>query len=75
MSTPAGETAASLRFADLGLPPAVMAAVDAVGYESPSPIQEWAWPIGELRHPIRELPHPIRELRHAMGEWRHVTGE
>ena len=39
MSTPAGETAASLRFADLGLPPAVMAAVDAVGYESPSPIQ------------------------------------
>jgi ATP-dependent RNA helicase DeaD len=39
MSTPAGETAATLRFADLGLPPAVMAAVDAVGYESPSPIQ------------------------------------
>ena len=39
MSTPAGETAASLRFADLGLPPAVMAAVNAVGYESPSPIQ------------------------------------
>ena len=39
MSTPAGETAASLRFADLGLPPAVMAAVDEVGYESPSPIQ------------------------------------
>ncbi|WP_343223349.1 DEAD/DEAH box helicase [Lysobacter sp. KIS68-7] len=39
MSTPAGEEAATLRFADLGLPPAVMAAVDAVGYESPSPIQ------------------------------------
>ncbi|NUS60067.1 MAG: DEAD/DEAH box helicase [Lysobacter sp.] len=39
MSTPAGETAPTLRFADLGLPPAVMAAVDAVGYESPSPIQ------------------------------------
>ncbi len=39
MSTPAGEAAPSLRFADLGLPPAVMAAVDAVGYESPSPIQ------------------------------------
>ena len=26
MSTPAGETAPTLRFADLGLPPAVMAA-------------------------------------------------
>ena len=39
MSTPAGENAPTLRFADLGLPPAVMAAVDAVGYESPSPIQ------------------------------------
>src|SRR4249919_101163 len=39
MSTPAGEDAPSLRFADLGLPPAVMAAVEAVGYESPSPIQ------------------------------------
>ena len=39
MSTPAGETAPTLRFADLGLPPAVMAAVDAVGYETPSPIQ------------------------------------
>ena len=40
MSTPAGEVpAATLRFADLGLPPTVMAAVDAVGYESPSPIQ------------------------------------
>ena len=39
MSTPAGETAQTLRFADLGLPAAVMSAVDAVGYESPSPIQ------------------------------------
>jgi ATP-dependent RNA helicase DeaD len=39
MSTPDGETAATLRFADLGLPPSIMAAVDAVGYESPSPIQ------------------------------------
>lgn len=39
MSTPAGDSAPTLRFADLGLPPAVMAAVDAVGYESPSPIQ------------------------------------
>ena len=39
MSTPAGDDAPSLRFADLGLPPAVMAAVEAVGYESPSPIQ------------------------------------
>src|SRR6476469_1855832 len=36
MSTPAGDDAPSLRFADLGLPPAVVA---AVGYESPSPIQ------------------------------------
>jgi ATP-dependent RNA helicase DeaD len=39
MSTLEGEPAATLRFADLGLPDAVMAAVNAVGYESPSPIQ------------------------------------
>jgi ATP-dependent RNA helicase DeaD len=39
MSTPDGESAATLRFADLGLPPPIMAAVQAVGYESPSPIQ------------------------------------
>ena len=39
MSTPAGESAAPLRFADLGLSAHVMAAVNEVGYESPSPIQ------------------------------------
>ena len=39
MSTPDGETAASLRFADLGLSAHVMAAVSEVGYETPSPIQ------------------------------------
>ena len=39
MSTPAGEAATPLRFADLGLSAHVMAAVSEVGYESPSPIQ------------------------------------
>ena len=39
MTTPTGEPAASLRFADLGLSAPVMAAVTEVGYESPSPIQ------------------------------------
>jgi len=39
MTTPTGESAPSLRFADLGLSAQVMAAVTEVGYESPSPIQ------------------------------------
>src|SRR5687768_7111754 len=62
MSTPAGETAASLRFADLGLPPAVMAAVDAVGYESPSPIQAATIP-------------PLLEGRDVLGQAQTGSGK
>ncbi|WP_147652855.1 DEAD/DEAH box helicase [Vulcaniibacterium gelatinicum] len=39
MPTPAADTAAAPRFAELGLSASVMAAVAEVGYEAPSPIQ------------------------------------
>ncbi|KAA9134169.1 DEAD/DEAH box helicase [Marinihelvus fidelis] len=38
-------TQPELRFSDLDLPPALLAALDAVGYEQPSPIQAQAIPV------------------------------
>jgi ATP-dependent RNA helicase DeaD len=51
-----------ISFADLGLSEAVLAAVRAVGYESPSPIQQAAIP-------------PLLEGRDVLGQAQTGTGK
>ncbi|HEX6930334.1 MAG TPA: DEAD/DEAH box helicase [Gammaproteobacteria bacterium] len=62
MSEHTPETRSAPRFADLGLPEALLRALDAVGYETPSPIQ------------ARTIP-PLLEGRDVLGQAQTGTGK
>ena len=58
---------APLLFADLGLPDTVMAAVTAVGYESPSPIQAATIPAMAPPPPSPARSQSQRPTRAGLG--------
>ena len=72
MSAPDQETPAAPRFGDLGLPEPLLAALAAVGYESPSPIQAVGRVAGSaLQVHQALLARPINTIARLSADTRH----